>query len=59
VLAGAPAKSGMRKQASPVPILHIHHPRPEDRFYAPHCPWTRGGSPVRETCSPGSVRAAR
>ncbi len=42
----------------PLPTLRIRHPRPQDRFYERRCPSTRGGSPVREIRSPGSVRGA-
>ena len=38
-----------------LPAARIVHPWPMDRFFARH---TRGGSPVREIRSPGSVRGA-
>jgi RNA-directed DNA polymerase len=39
----------------PLPLPKIHHPWPKRRLAAPQ---TRGGSPVREIRSPGSVRGA-
>jgi len=39
----------------PLPATRIVHPWPEKRFAISS---TRGGSPVRENCTPGSVRGA-
>jgi RNA-directed DNA polymerase len=43
------------ERSFPLPSPRIHHPWPTTRF---NSPLTRGGSPVRENRSPGSVRGA-
>jgi len=49
------AKENAFEERFPLPTPRILHPWPTQRFRSPS---TRGGSPVRENCTPGSVRGA-